>query len=78
VAVAMAYGPEAGLKLIDELEAGGELDAYHHLHAARADMLRRLGRTAAAAGAYRRAVELASNPVERAFLERRLGEVQRA
>ena len=76
VAVAMADGPEAGLELIDELEAGGELDAYHHLHAARADMLRRLGRPAEAARAYRRAVELASNPVERAFLERRLGEVE--
>ncbi|MET0971916.1 MAG: RNA polymerase sigma factor [Thermoleophilaceae bacterium] len=78
VAVAMADGPEAGLELIDELEAGGELESYHHLHAARADMLRRLGRPAEAARAYRRAVALASNPVERAFLERRLGEVERA
>jgi RNA polymerase sigma-70 factor (ECF subfamily) len=78
VAVAMADGPEAGLELVDELVAGGELEAYHHLYAARADMLRRLGRPAEAARAYRRAVELASNPVERTFLERRLGEVQRA
>ena len=53
VAVAMADGPEAGLELIDELEARGELEAYHHLHAARADMLRRLGRPAEAASAYR-------------------------
>jgi RNA polymerase sigma-70 factor (ECF subfamily) len=78
VAVAMADGPEAGLQLIEELEAGGELENYHHLHAARADMLRRLGRFSEAAQAYRRAAELASNPVEREFLERRLEEVQRA
>jgi RNA polymerase sigma-70 factor (ECF subfamily) len=77
VAAAMASGPEVGLELIEEIEAEGKLDAYHHLHAARADMLRRLGRSAEAALAYRRAVELASNPVERAFLERRLGEVER-
>jgi RNA polymerase sigma-70 factor, ECF subfamily len=77
VAVAMASGPEAGLELLDEIDAGGKLDGYHHLHAARADLLRRLGRTGEAAVAYRRAVELASNPVERAFLERRLREVER-
>jgi RNA polymerase sigma-70 factor (ECF subfamily) len=77
VAVAMAEGPQAGLDLIGEIEAGGKLEGYHHLHAARADLLRRLGRAEDSATAYRRAVELASNPVERAFLERRLSEVER-
>jgi RNA polymerase sigma-70 factor (ECF subfamily) len=76
VAVAMAYGPEAGLDLIAEIEAGGKLDGYLHLHSARADLLARLDRAAEAAEAYRRAVELASNPVERAFLERRLAELE--
>jgi RNA polymerase sigma-70 factor, ECF subfamily len=77
VAVAMADGPVAGLQLIEELEAGGELENYHHLYAARADMLRRLGRSSEAAQAYRRAAELASNPVEREFLEQRLEEMRR-
>ena len=45
VAVAMVEGPAAGLALIDDLAASGDLDAYHLLHAARADLLRRLGRT---------------------------------
>jgi RNA polymerase sigma-70 factor, ECF subfamily len=76
VAVAMAGDVEAALALIEELDAGGELEGYHHLHAARADMLRRLGRRSEAATAYRRAVSLASNPVEREFLERRLGELE--
>jgi RNA polymerase sigma-70 factor (ECF subfamily) len=76
VAIAMAYGPEAGLALIAEIEAEGKLDGYLHLHSARADLLARLGRAAEAAEAYRRAVELASNPIERAFLERRLAEVE--
>jgi RNA polymerase sigma-70 factor, ECF subfamily len=74
VAVAMADGPEAGLELIAELE-GGRLADYHLLHATRADLLRRLGRDADAAEAYRRAGELTSNPAERAFLERRLREL---
>ena len=76
VAVAMAYGPESGLALIAEIEADGKLDGYLHLHSARAELLARLGRSTEAADAYRRAVELASNPVERAFLERRLAEVE--
>ena len=76
VAVAMAYGPEAGLELIAQIEAGGTLDGYLHLHSARADLLARLGRAGEATDAYRRAVELASNPVERAFLERRLAELE--
>jgi len=72
VAVAMADGPERGLELVDALAAGGALDGYHLLHSARADLLRRLGRSAEAAAAYRQALELAANPVEREFLERRL------
>jgi RNA polymerase sigma-70 factor (ECF subfamily) len=75
VAVAMADGPEAGLALIDALAAGGELDAYHLLHSARADLLRRAGRYAQAVTAYRRALELCTNEVERRHLERRLAEV---
>jgi RNA polymerase sigma-70 factor (ECF subfamily) len=72
VAVAMADGPEHGLRILDDLLAGGELDDYHLLHSARADLLRRLERTTEAATAYERALELATNPVERRFLERRL------
>jgi RNA polymerase sigma-70 factor (ECF subfamily) len=72
VAVAMSEGPGRGLALIDELGASGELDRYHLFHAARADMLRRLGSFEAAADAYRRALALIGNDVERAYLERRL------
>ena len=75
VAVAMAEGPEHGLELIDEIAAGGELDDYHLLHAARADLLRRLGRNEESAAAYRRALELVTSPVERAFLEGRVAGV---
>ena len=75
VAVAMARGPEAGLALIDDLAA--ELADYHLFHSARADLLRRLGRRDEAAAAYERALGLASIPVERAFLERRLAELRR-
>jgi RNA polymerase sigma-70 factor, ECF subfamily len=70
VAVAMARGPQAGLELADEQAAA--LDGFHLLHATRADFLRRLGRSEEAADAYRRAIALAANPVERVFLERRL------
>ena len=73
VAVAMADGPEAGLVLIDRIDG---LDEYRHLHSARADLLRRLEREDEAAEAYTRALELASQPAERAFLERRLAEVR--
>jgi RNA polymerase sigma-70 factor, ECF subfamily len=76
VAVSMAEGPEAGLDLVDRLESG-RLEDYHLLHATRADLLRRLGRDEEAAVAYRRARELAANPAERAFLERRLRELSR-
>jgi RNA polymerase sigma-70 factor, ECF subfamily len=76
VAVSMAAGPEAGLELVAQLESG-RLEDYHLLHATRADLLRRLGRADEAAAAYRRAHELAGNPAERAFLERRLRELSR-
>jgi RNA polymerase sigma-70 factor (ECF subfamily) len=72
VAVGMSEGPGRGLALIDELGTTGELDRYHLFHAARADMLRRLGSFEAAADAYRRALALMANGVERAYLERRL------
>jgi RNA polymerase sigma-70 factor, ECF subfamily len=76
VAVAMVEGPRAALALIDELATGGELDQYHLLHAARGDLLRRIGSAAAAAKSFARALELATNSSERRFLERRLREVQ--
>ncbi len=72
VAVALARDPEEGLELIAAIDG---LDDYHLLHAARADLLRRLGRRSEAAAAYRQALALGPNPVERAFLERRLSEV---
>jgi RNA polymerase sigma-70 factor (ECF subfamily) len=72
VAAAMASGPERGLTLIDRIQG---LEDYRHLHSARADLLRRLGRNGEAAEAYRRALELAAQPAERAFLEQRLAEV---
>jgi RNA polymerase sigma-70 factor (ECF subfamily) len=72
----MVQGPRAALPLIDELAAGGELDGYHLLHAARADLLRRAGSPEEAAASYARALELATNESERRFLERRLREVQ--
>ena len=73
VAVAMDDGPERGLDLINRIEG---LEGYRHFHSARADLLRRLGRSDEAAGAYTRAIELAAQPAERAFLERRLAEVR--
>jgi len=76
VAVAMAEGPQPALDLIDELAAAGELDDYHLLHAARADMLRRLGSNDEAAASYETALRLAGNDSERRFLERRLNEVR--
>jgi RNA polymerase sigma-70 factor (ECF subfamily) len=78
VAVAMRDGPRRGLVLIDELSAANDLDNYHLLHAARADLLRRLGLRGEAAKDYRRALELATNESEKRYLERRLREVQAA
>ena len=78
VAVAMADGPREGLALIDALAASGEIEDYHLLHAARADLLRRIGSSAEAAKSYTRALELVSNESERRFLERRLRELQDA
>ena len=72
VAVAMAEGPARGLELVDDLDG---LDGYHLFHAARADLLRRLGRGEEAAAAYHRALELAGQPAQRDFLRRRLAEV---
>ena len=74
-AVAMASGPEEGLAWIERVEASGELSDYHLLPAARADLLRRAGRGQEAEPHYRRALELATNPAERRYLERRLREV---
>jgi RNA polymerase sigma-70 factor, ECF subfamily len=76
VAVAMVHGPQAGLALIDALAAAGDLDSYHLLYAARADLLRRAGSSAEAAKSYARALALVTNDSERRFLERRLREVQ--
>jgi RNA polymerase sigma-70 factor, ECF subfamily len=78
VAVAMLEGPQAGLALIDVLAASGDLDRYHLLHAARADLLRRTGAAAEAAKSYTQALALVTNESERRFLERRLREAQKA
>ncbi len=78
VAVAMADGPAVGLAIIEQIADSGALGAYPWLHSARADLLRRLGRFEEAARAYARARELITNPVDRAFLDRRLAEVSEA
>jgi len=75
VAVALADGIERGLALVDELDRRGELVGYHPLAVAQAELLRRLGRHAEAAEAYRRALALASNEAERRHLEKRLREI---
>src|SRR5712664_1979799 len=75
-AVAMVEGPRPALALIDELAAAGDLDRYHLLHSARADLLRRLGSPDEAAKSYARALALVTNDAERRFLERRLRDVQ--
>ena len=75
VAVAMRDGPAAGIALIDAILAGGELDDYRLTHAARADLCRRLGRTADARAAYEKALALTAQEPERRFLERRLREL---
>ncbi len=75
VAVAMRDGPEAGLSLIDTIFGRGELGNYHLAHAARAELLRRLGRRHEARAAFERALELAQQEPERRFLRKRLGEL---
>ena len=77
VAVSQAFGREEGLRILDGLENRGELSAYHLLPAARADLLKKLGRFEEAAAAYRRALALVANDPERRFLERGLAEVER-
>jgi RNA polymerase sigma-70 factor (ECF subfamily) len=72
VALAEAHGPEAGLRLIEDLDLGD----YRYLHSARAELLRRLGRDVDARAAYRRALELSTDGPERRLLERRLAELQ--
>ena len=76
VAVAMAEGCEEGLQRIHQLGADGALDSYYLYHAARADLLRRLGRNPEAIAAYDRALSLTVNAVERRYLRRRMGELQ--
>jgi RNA polymerase sigma-70 factor (ECF subfamily) len=75
VAVAMRDGPLAGLELVDAILARGDLENYHLAHAARADLCRRLGRTAEASASYERALGLTKQEPERRFLERRLAEL---
>jgi RNA polymerase sigma-70 factor (ECF subfamily) len=75
VAIAMRDGPAEGLGLIEALLARGDLKDYHLAHAARADLCRRLGRTAQARASYKRALALARQGPERRFLERRLAEL---
>src|ERR1700678_1860743 len=75
VAIAMSEGLEQGLAMIDSLGAGGELDSYHLYHAARADLLRRLGRNREALENYQRGLALTTNAVELRFLRRRIAEL---
>jgi RNA polymerase sigma-70 factor, ECF subfamily len=75
VAVAMGEGIEKGLELMDRLGASGELDSYYLFHAARADLLRRIGRRADALEQYDQALALTSNAVERRYLRRRIAEL---
>jgi RNA polymerase sigma-70 factor (ECF subfamily) len=77
VAVGMAQGPEAGLALVDSLAKSGALAGYHLLRAARADLLRRLGRQAEAAAAYGEALAQAGTDAERRYLSRRQAEAAR-
>jgi RNA polymerase sigma-70 factor (ECF subfamily) len=74
-AVAMATTPDDGLRLLDAMEARGELGEYHLFHAARADLHRRAGRSQEAVAAYERALALCENNVEREYLQRRIAEV---
>jgi RNA polymerase sigma-70 factor, ECF subfamily len=78
VAIAMSDGLEKGLQLIRQLGASGELDSYYLYHAARADLLRRVGHRDDALAAYDRALSLTTNAVERRYLLRRVAELQGA
>jgi RNA polymerase sigma-70 factor (ECF subfamily) len=78
VAIAMAESPQSGLTIIDALAANGDLNDYHLFHAARADLLRRIGSYEEAARSYLRALALVTNDRERTYLQRRLREVQPA
>jgi RNA polymerase sigma-70 factor (ECF subfamily) len=73
----MVQRPEPALALVDELAAAGDLEDYHLLHSARADLLRRMGSAEEAGRAYARALALVTNESERRFLERRLSEMRR-
>jgi RNA polymerase sigma-70 factor (ECF subfamily) len=75
VAVAMRDGPDAGLVLVEGILDRGELEGYHLAHAARADLCRRLGKTAEARASYERALDLAIQEPERRFLARRLADL---
>lgn len=75
VAVAMSEGPDRGLHLLDAIDASGTLDTYHLYHAARADLLRRMSRKEEATAAYRVALSLTANAVERRYLRRRIDEL---
>lgn len=75
VAIALGYSLEEGLRKIDSLAADG-LAGYHYFHAARADLLRRLGRSAEALASYKRARQLAGNAVERGYLDRRIEQLR--
>ena len=78
VAIAMSEGLEQGLAMIDKLGAGGELDSYHLYHAARADLLRRMGRDRAALESYQRGLALTTNAVELRYLRRRITDLTMA
>jgi RNA polymerase sigma-70 factor (ECF subfamily) len=78
VALAFAAGPARGLAALDDLVDEPGLASWHYLPAARADLLRRLGRDAEAVTAYRAALELVPDGPERGYLERRLHEVEPA
>jgi len=78
IAVAMAEGPAPALELVDAITATNTLDNYHLLHAVRADLLRRMGKSKEASQSYRQALALVTNDSERRFLERRLEDLRSA
>jgi RNA polymerase sigma-70 factor (ECF subfamily) len=75
VAIAMRDGPDAGLAIVDDILARGELESYQWVHSVRADLYRRLGKTAEARAAYQAALTLTRLAPERRFLEKRLQEL---